>query len=69
LFRSKKRLMLPIWRIRDESEKGYLSDEAKETLLGYAAQQAGDFEDMILEEVSPDQVYLNSFRMETVPVA
>ncbi|HLE49571.1 MAG TPA: hypothetical protein VI791_00305 [Patescibacteria group bacterium] len=46
-----------------------MSDEAKETLLGYAAQQAGDFEDMILEEVSPDQVYLNSFRMETVPVA
>ena len=53
----------------DESEKGYLSDEAKETLLGYAAQQAGDFEDMILEEVSPYQVYLNSFRMETAPVA
>ena len=46
--------MLPIWRIRDESEKGYLSDEAKETLLGYAAQQAGDFEDMILEEVRAD---------------
>jgi len=61
--------MLPIWRIRDESEKGYLSDEAKETLLEYAAQQAGDWEDKILEEVSPNQVYLNSFRMETAPVA
>ena len=47
----------------DESKGGQLSDDARETLLGYAAQQAGGWEEKILEEVSPGDVCLNSFNM------
>mgnify|MGYP001567464194 CR=1 FL=1 len=40
-----------------------LSDDAKEVLLWYAAQQAGDWQEKVLEDTSPGEVCLNSFNM------
>ena len=52
----------------DETREGRLSDGAKENLLWYAAQQAGNFEDWVIGEINPDRTSLNFFSMMTAPI-
>lgn len=51
----------------DKSKEGWLSDEARGALLGYAAQQAGGFEEMVMDKYSANNVYLVSFEMRAAP--
>ncbi len=46
---------------------GYVSDTAKRVLFGYAAQRAGDFEGLIQDNISLNEVCLSFFQMKTAP--
>ncbi len=52
----------------DESKNGEVPYEAKESLFFYAAQEAGDFQIMIDDRYSPDDLVLISFEMRAAKV-
>lgn len=53
-----------------DAAKGHrLTDQAKDVLLGYAAQKAGPFEETILDSFGPDDLTVTHFSMRTPPVA
>ncbi len=52
----------------DLNGKPNLSDEAKETLLYYAAQQAGGFEELIMERYGSDDVVLRRLDMQVAKI-